>query len=120
MTFVCYETCSTCKTARQWLESRAVPFDVRDIRQAHPEMHELRQWHQNSGRPVDDLFKTDGLLYKALELRDQLPGMGSEEQLRLLASDGMLVNRPILVTDENKVLVGFEPEKWAGALGVTM
>ncbi len=118
MTFVGNGTCSTCRKARQWLESHRVDFEVRDIGEARPDMCELRDWHAHSGLPVDGLFNTGGLLFRALELGDQLPAMGAEEQLRLLASDGLLVNRPLLVTDEKRVLVGFEPSQWAGAIGV--
>ncbi len=117
MTFVYHETCTTCKKAKKWLESHGCRFQPRDIKKTRPKEAELREWYKKSGLPLRKFFNTSGLLYRALELKDQLPAMSEDEQLRLLASDGMLVKRPILVMDD-RVLLGFKPEEWEAALGV--
>ena len=111
MLFVCYPKCSTCKKAQTFLESRGASFTVRDIKQDRPTEEELRAWHARSGLPLKRFFNTSGLQYKALGLAQKLPDMTEAEQFALLASDGMLVRRPILVT-EDTVLVGFRQAEW--------
>ena len=115
MKFICYEKCSTCKKAKDWLEQNKFIFDIRDIKDKRPTENELREWHRKSGLPLKRFFNTSGLLYKALELKNKLPEMDENEQFRLLASDGMLVKRPILIT-KNTVLVGFNEQEWENAL----
>lgn len=116
MLFLCYPKCSTCRKAAQWLEERGISVTLRDIKEDRPTAAELDQWNQLSGLPLKRFFNTSGLQYKALGLKDRLPQMDREEQLQLLASDGMLVKRPILV-DGDKVLVGFRETEWQAALG---
>lgn len=116
MLFLCYPKCSTCRKAAQWLEERGISVTLRDIKEDRPTAAELDQWNQLSGLPLKRFFNTSGLQYKALGLKDRLPQMDQEEQLQLLASDGMLVKRPILV-DGDKVLVGFRETEWQAALG---
>ena len=112
MLFVCYPKCTTCQKALKWLEARGVQVEVRDIKTQRPNEQELRTWFQASGLPLKKFFNTSGLQYKALGLKDKLPGMSEEEQIALLATDGMLVKRPILVGD-GFVLVGFKEAQWA-------
>ena len=116
MLFVCYPKCTTCQKAKAWLEGRGLTFDVRDIKTDRPTEAELRRWHERSGLPLKRFFNTSGLQYKALGLKDKLPEMSEEEQLSLLATDGMLVKRPILV-GEDFVRTGFRPAEWETALG---
>ena len=116
MLFVCYPKCTTCQKALKWLEARGVQVEVRDIKTQRPNEEELRTWFQASGLPMKKFFNTSGLQYKALGLKDKLPGMSEEEQIALLATDGMLVKRPILVGD-GFVLVGFKEAQWAEQLG---
>ena len=116
MLFVCYPNCSTCKKARAFLESRNAAFTVRDIKTDRPTEEELRLWQAQSGLPLKKFFNTSGQQYKALGLKDRLPAMSEDEQFALLATDGMLVKRPILVTDDGKVLVGFREAEWDAAL----
>ena len=116
MLFVCYPKCTTCQKARAWLEARGLDFQVRDIKEDNPTGEELRRWHAASGLPLKRFFNTSGLQYKALGLKDRLPGMSEDEQFALLAADGMLVKRPILVGD-GFVLVGFREAEWAEKLG---
>ena len=116
MLFVCYPNCSTCKKARAFLESRNATFTVRDIKTDCPTEEELRLWQAQSGLPLKKFFNTSGQQYKALGLKDRLPAMSEDEQFALLATDGMLVKRPILVTDDGKVLVGFREAEWDAAL----
>lgn len=115
MLFVCYPKCSTCRKAQAWLDSHGLTYTLRDIKEENPTREELAEWHGRSGLPLRKLFNTSGLLYKSLALKDRLPGMSEDEQLDLLASDGMLVKRPILVT-ETAVLVGFREADWTAAL----
>ena len=115
MLFVCYPKCSTCQKARKWLEGQGKDFTVRDIKADIPTESELRQWHEKSGLPLKKFFNTSGNLYKELHLKDRLPGMSEDEQFALLASDGMLVKRPIAV-DGDTVLVGFKEADWAEKL----
>lgn len=115
MLFVCYPKCPTCQKARKWLEGQGKDFTVRDIKADNPTESELRQWHEKSGLPLKKFFNTSGNLYKELHLKDRLPGMSEDEQFALLASDGMLVKRPIAV-DGDTVLVGFKEADWAEKL----
>ena len=116
MLFVCYPKCTTCQKAKAWLEARGLPAEVRDIKTQNPTEAELRRWHALSGLPLKRFFNTSGLQYKALALKDKLPGMSEDEQFALLATDGMLVKRPILV-GEDFVLVGFRAAEWEQRLG---
>ena len=116
MLFLCYPSCTTCKKAEKWLEDRKIPVEKRHIKEDNPSEAELRSWHERSGLPLKRFFNTSGLIYKELELSKSLPAMPEEEQFRLLASDGMLVKRPILV-GESFVLVGFREAEWEKALG---
>ena len=115
MLFVCYPKCSTCQKAKKWLDANGVAYTQRHIKDDNPTLEELKAWHQLSGLPLRRFFNTSGLQYKALRLKDTLPSMGEEEQLALLASDGMLVKRPILVGD-GFVLVGFKEDAWRAAV----
>ena len=117
MLFLCYPKCSTCRKAQKWLDEHDKDYDIRDIKTENPDLAELELWHQASGLPLKKFFNTSGQLYRSLELSKKLPGMSDAEQYALLASDGMLVKRPILVTDDNKVLVGFKEDQWAETLG---
>ena len=116
MLFVCYPKCTTCQKARAFLEERAIPYEFRDIKLDNPKKEELREWQHRSGLPLKRFFNTSGLQYKALGLKDKLPEMSEEEQLALLATDGMLVKRPILV-GEDFVRTGFRQAEWETALG---
>ncbi len=111
MLFVCYPKCTTCKKAQKWLEDKKLSFDIRDIKENNPTADELKEWFSKSGLPLKRFFNTSGLLYKSMELKDKLPDMTEEEQIKLLASDGMLVKRPILINGD-KVLVGFKEKEW--------
>ena len=115
MLFLCYPKCSTCQKAKKWLDSHGLSYELRDIRADAPSLEELWLWHAQSALPLRRFFNTSGLAYKSLGLKERLPGMNEEEQLRLLSSDGMLVRRPILVCGE-KVLVGFREEDWEALL----
>lgn len=117
MLFLCYPKCSTCRKAQKWLDEHDVDYDIRDIKTDNPDLAELELWHQASGLPLKKFFNTSGQLYRSLELSKKLPDLSDAEQYALLASDGMLVKRPILVTDDNKVLVGFKEDQWAETLG---
>ena len=112
MLFVEYPKCTTCQKAKKYLDSRGADYIDRHIKEDNPTLEELRTWWQASGLPLKKFFNTSGLQYKALGLKDKLPMMSEEEQLALLASDGMLVKRPVLV-GEDFVLVGFKEEQWA-------
>lgn len=116
-TFIWYPVCSTCKRARQWLEAQGVPFDIRDIKTQTPAAAEMAAWLAKGNLPIKRLFNTSGQLYRSMGLKDKLPSMTEEEMLALLASDGMLIKRPILVT-QNRVVVGFREGDWAKALGL--
>ncbi len=109
--FVCYPKCTTCQKARKWLEENNIEYEFRDIKTENPEIEELAAWHKMSGLPLRKFFNTSGLLYKSMELKNKLPDMSEEEMLALLATDGMLVKRPIAVGDDF-VLVGFKEEEW--------
>ena len=116
MLFICYPKCSTCQKAKAWLEERSISYDLRDIKQNNPTAEELTAWYQKSGLPLKKFFNTSGLQYKALGLKEKLPAMSEAEQLALLATDGMLVKRPILV-GEDFVRTGFRQAEWETALG---
>ncbi len=115
MTFLCYPRCSTCQKAKKWLDERGIAYELRDIKEQNPTAEELRVWREKSGLPLKRFFNTSGLQYKALGLKEKLPAMTEEEQFDLLATDGMLVKRPLLVT-ENRVLVGFREAEYEAAL----
>lgn len=117
MNFVCYPKCTTCMKAKKWLEENGIDVSVRDIKADNPSAAELEEWHKLSGLPMKKFFNTSGLLYKSMELKNKLPAMSGEEMLVLLASDGMLVKRPILV-GEDFVLVGFREAEWKEKLGL--
>ena len=116
MLFLCYPKCSTCQKAKAWLDQRGISYDLRDIKLNNPTAEELPAWYQKSGLPLKKFFNTNGLQYKALGLKDKLPEMSSADQLALLATDGMLVKRPLLVGDDF-VLTGFRPVEWETKLG---
>lgn len=116
MLFLCYPPCSTCKKAAKWLDDKGIAYTIRHIKECNPSYEELKHWLEISGLPVKKFFNTSGLQYKALGLKDKLPTMTVEEQLQLLASDGMLVKRPLAITDSGKVLVGFKEPEWTDAL----
>ena len=117
MLFVCYPKCSTCKKAKTWLDAHGFEYVERDIATDNPSAEELRTWHAASGLPLKRFFNTSGMLYRSMGLKDKLPLMGEDEMIELLASDGMLVKRPLLVLD-NAVLVGFREKEWMTALGL--
>lgn len=109
--FVEYPKCSTCQRAKRWLNEHGISYQDRHIKEQNPTADELREWHRRSGLPLRRFFNTSGLLYRSLALKDKLPQMSEDEQLALLATDGMLVKRPLLV-GSNRVLVGFRPDEW--------
>lgn len=111
MQVLCYSKCSTCRKALKWLDEQGVAYDLRDIKTDNPTEAELRAWHAQSGLPLKRFFNTSGMQYRALELKDRLPSMSEQEQLQLLASDGMLVKRPLLIDGET-VLLGFRQAEW--------
>ena len=111
MLFVQYPPCSTCQKAKKWLDEHGVSYTDRHIKENNPTYEELKDWYQRSGLPLKKFFNTSGLLYKSMNLKDKLPGMSDEEQLRLLASDGMLVKRPIAVKGD-VILTGFKADDW--------
>ena len=116
MLFIQYPPCSTCVKAKKWLDERGIQYADRHIKEQPPTYDELKDWYQRSGLPLKRFWNTSGLQYRALELKDKLPAMSEEEQLQLLASDGMLVKRPIIVTDDGRVLIGFKEKDWADLL----
>ena len=117
MIFVCYPKCTTCLKAKKWLAEYGVVFEERNIKENNPTMEEIKEWHKKSGLPLNKFFNTSGLLYKELKLKDKLPDMNEDEKYNLLASDGMIVKRPILIGD-GFVLVGFKEADWKAALGI--
>ena len=112
MLFLEYPPCSTCKKAKKWLDAHNISYTARHIKDINPTYEELKHWLELSGLPIKKFFNTSGMLYKSLNLKDKLPTMIIDEQLQLLATDGMLVKRPIVVTDEGKVLTGFKEAEW--------
>ena len=111
MLFVEYPKCTTCKKAKKWLDEHGVSYEDRHIKEQNPAAEELKEWQAKSGLPLKKFFNTSGLMYKEMNLKEKLKDMGDEEQFELLASDGMLVKRPIVVT-EDAVLVGFKEAEW--------
>ncbi len=115
MILICYDRCSTCKKAEKWLNEHDLTFTKRPIKEQRPSEDELKDWHARSGLPLSRFFNTSGQLYRDMKLKDKVPMLSDEELLSLLASDGMLVKRPVLVT-EKAVLVGFSEKAWTEAL----
>ncbi len=115
MIFICYPKCTTCKKAQAWLDSKGIEYVLRNIKEENPTYEELSLWHAKSGKDLRKFFNTSGLLYKSMELKNKLPAMSEEEQLSLLSTDGMLVKRPLLITDDN-VLIGFKESEWEETL----
>ena len=111
MEFLCYAKCTTCQKARKWLDTNGINYTERPIKEQNPTVEELKKWHERSGLPLKKFFNTSGLLYKEMQLKDKLPKMSEEEQYELLASDGMLVKRPMMIGDDS-VLVGFKEAEW--------
>lgn len=109
--FICYPKCTTCQKARKWLEENGIKYTLRDIKEANPTSEELERWYRMSGLPLRKLFNTSGLLYKSMELKEKLPTMTEAEMLALLATDGMLVKRPLVIGDDF-VLLGFREDEW--------
>ena len=110
--FICYPKCTTCQKAKKYLDEKGVEYEMRDIKSENPSFEELKEWYALSGLPLKKFFNTSGLLYKSMALKDKLPSMSEEEMLELLATDGMLVKRPLLV-GEDFVLTGFKEKDWA-------
>ena len=115
MLFLQYPPCSTCKKAKKWLDEKGIAYTDRHIKEQNPTYEELKRWYEVSGLPLKKFFNTSGLKYKELNLKEKLPNMTEEEQLRLLATDGMLVKRPVVVKD-NVVLTGFREKEWESLL----
>ncbi len=111
MIFICYPKCSTCQKAKKWLDEHDIVYNERHIVEENPTYDELKEWHKKSGLPLKRFFNTSGLLYKEMKLKDKLSEMSEEEQLKLLATNGMLVKRPIVIGDD-MVLVGFKEAEW--------
>ena len=109
--FICYPKCTTCQRAKKWLDENGVEYELRDIKLDNPSLDELTKWYDKSGLPIKRFFNTSGLLYKSMELKDKLPQMSEQEALKLLSTDGMLVKRPLLISDDF-VLVGFKEAEW--------
>ena len=115
MQFICYPKCSTCQKARKWLEANHLEFTERHIVEENPSYEELKEWYAESGLPLKKFFNTSGMLYKEMQLKDKLPTMNEEEQLKILATTGMLVKRPLIVNG-NIILIGFKEAEWEKAL----
>ncbi len=113
--FICYPKCTTCKKAQKWLDENNIEYTLRNIKEDNPNYQELEKWYEISEMPLKKFFNTSGLLYKSMELKNKLPNMTEEEMLKLLASDGMLVKRPLLTSDDF-VLIGFKADDWANKL----
>lgn len=113
--FICYPKCTTCQKAKKWLDDNGVEYEIRDIKADNPTLDELKKWYALSGLPLKKFFNTSGLLYKSMALKDKIPTMSENEMLSLLATDGMLVKRPLLVSDDF-VLVGFKEAEWKAKL----
>lgn len=111
MLFICYPKCSTCQKAQKWLDEHNISYETRHIVEDNPTFEELKHWHESSGLPLKKFFNTSGMLYKEQHLKDRLPTMSEEEQLQLLATNGMLVKRPLLI-DADRVLTGFREKEW--------
>jgi arsenate reductase len=111
MLFICYPKCSTCKKAKKWLDENNIEYTERDIKLENPSYDELKTWYENSSLPLKKFFNTSGMIYRDMNLKDKLPDMSEEEQLKLLSTDGMLVKRPLIVKG-NTVLTGFREKEW--------
>ncbi len=111
MLFICYPKCTTCQKAQKWLDDKGINYEIRHIKDENPSYEELKAWYEKSGLPLKKFFNTSGLLYKSMQLKDKLPAMSEEEQLKLLATDGMLVKRPIIISDD-LILTGFREKEW--------
>ena len=111
MKFICYPKCTTCQKAKKWLDEKGVTYELRDIKENNPSYDELKKWYELSGLPLKKFFNTSGLLYKSMELKNKLPNMSEDEQLKLLSTDGMLVKRPLLISNDT-VLVGFKEKAY--------
>ena len=111
MLLLCYPKCSTCKKAKKWLDDNNIEYDERDIKLENPSFEELKEWYQKSSLPLKKFFNTSGMIYRDMNLKDKLPEMSEDEQLKLLSTDGMLVKRP-LVVDGDTVLTGFREKEW--------
>ena len=112
MLFLCYPKCSTCKKAKKWLDDNGIAYEIRHIKDENPSEEELRVWHKKSSLPLKKFFNTSGLQYKSLNLKDKLATMSEDEQHRLLASDGMLIKRPLLITNDT-VILGFKEDEYS-------
>lgn len=115
MLFICYPKCSTCQKARKWLNEHQIEYTERHILEDNPSYDELKKWYDKSGFPLKKFFNTSGVLYREMKLKDKLPAMNDEEKLQLLATNGMLVKRPLLV-DNDTVLIGFKEAEWSEKL----
>jgi arsenate reductase len=115
ITFINYPKCTTCQKAKKWLDDKGISYEDRHIKEYNPTYEELKEWYERSGLPLKKFFNTSGLLYKELQLKDKLPEMSEEEQLKLLSTNGMLVKRPLIVA-ENFILIGFKEKEWEGKL----
>ncbi len=113
--FICYPKCTTCQRAKKWLDDNNIEYQLRDIKADNPSYNELKAWYKLSNEPLKKLFNTSGLLYKSMELKSKLPDISEDEQLKLLSTDGMLVKRPLLVSDDF-VLIGFKENQWSEKL----
>ena len=113
--FICYPKCTTCQKAKKWLDDNKIEYELRDIKLDNPTLDELTEWYKKSGLPLKRFFNTSGLLYKSLDLKNKLSQITEDEMLKLLATDGMLVKRPLLVGDDF-ILVGFKEAEWSAAL----
>lgn len=111
MLFICYPKCSTCKKAKKWLDENNIEYTERDIKLENPSYDELKTWYENSSLPLKKFFNTSGMIYRDMNLKDKLPDMSEEEQLKLLSTDGMLVKRPLIVKGDT-VLTGFREKEW--------
>ena len=112
---ICYPKCTTCQRAKKWLDYNKIEYELRDIKLDNPTLEELTKWYNKSGLPIKKFFNTSGLIYKSLDLKNKLPEMSEDEMLKLLATDGMLVKRPLLIGDDF-VLVGFKEVEWENNL----
>ena len=117
MLFLWYPKCTTCQKAKKWLQEQGVSFTSRHIKEQNPTKEELKEWHQKSGLDIKRFFNTSGMIYREMKLKDRLPAMSLEEKYSLLSTDGMLVKRPILVTEQG-IAAGFRPEEWEKLLNV--
>ncbi|MBQ5445046.1 MAG: arsenate reductase family protein [Lachnospiraceae bacterium] len=117
MLFICYPKCSTCKKAEKWLDEHSIEYKKRNITEDNPTYDELKEWFSKSGLPLKKFFNTSGLIYKDMHLKDKLSEMSEEEQLKLLATNGMLVKRPLVIKDD-VVLVGFKETEWTDKLPI--